>query len=82
MGSTSATLRETVATDSNGLHFDLSVAQLAQAGVDPGKPAVIEVRPYTTEDWERDNAGRVYESAADMDAALDEYRALPDAESA
>jgi hypothetical protein len=77
-----ANLGETVATDSNGLHVDLSAAQLAQAGVDPGKPAVIEVRPYTTQDWERDNAGRVYESTAEMDAALDEYCALPDTESA
>jgi len=49
---------------------------------DPGKPAVIGVRPYTTEDWERDNVGRVYESTAEMDAALYEYCALPDAESA
>lgn len=77
-----ANLSETVATDSNGLHVDLSAAQLAQAGVDPGKPAVIEVRPYTAQDWERDNAGRVYDSTAEMDAALDEYCALPDAESA
>lgn len=77
-----ANLSETVATDSNGLHVDLSAAQLAQAGVDPGKPAVIEVRPYTAQDWERDNAGRVYESTTEMDAALDEYCALPDAESA
>ncbi len=74
-------LSETVATVSlQGLHIAFSPAQLAQAGVDPGKPAVIEVRPYTTEDWERDNAGRVYESAAEMDVALDEYCALPDAE--
>jgi hypothetical protein len=73
----SRALGETVSTDSNGLHVDLSAAQLAQAGVDP---AVIEVRPYTAQDWERDNAGRVYESATEMDVALDEYCALPDAE--
>jgi hypothetical protein len=79
METSRAKLRETVTTDSNGLHVYLSPAQLAQAGVDPGKPAVIEVRPYTTQDWERDNAGRIYESTAEMDAALDEYRALPDA---
>lgn len=69
----------TITTDSNGLHVHLTPAQLAQAGVDPGKPAVIGVRPYTTQDWERDNAGRIYESTAEMDAALDEYRGLPDA---
>lgn len=77
-----ATLSETVTTDRNGLHVDLSPAQLAEAGVDPGNLAVVEVRPYTTQDWERDNAGRVYESTAEMDAAFDEYCALPDAESA
>jgi hypothetical protein len=82
MEASRANLRETVTTDSSGLHVDLSPAQLAQAGVDPGKPAVIEVRPYTTEDWQRDNAGRIYESAAEMDAALDEYCSLPDAASA
>lgn len=74
-----AKLRETVTTGSDGLHVHLTAAQLARAGVDPGKPAVIEVRPYTTQDWERDNAGRIYESTAEMDAALDEYRALPNA---
>ncbi len=37
---------------------------------------------YTAQDWERDNAGCVYESTTEMDAALDEYCALPDAESA
>lgn len=82
MEASRANLSETVTTDSNGLHVDLSPAQLAQAGVAPGKPAVVEVRPYTTQDWERDNAGRVYESTDEMDAALDEYCALPDAESA
>ena len=76
-----AKLSEMVTTDGNGLHVHLTPAQLARAGVDPGKPAVIEVRPYTTQDWERDNAGRIYENTAEMDAALDEYRALPDAES-
>ena len=77
-GAFRANLSETVATNSKGLHVAFSPAQLAQAGVDPGKPAVIEVRPYTTEDWERDNAGRVYESTAEMDVALDEYCALPE----
>ena len=81
MEASRANLSETVSTDSNGLHVDLSPAQLAQAGVAPGKPAVVEVRPYTTQDWERDNAGRVYESTTEMDAALDEYCALPDVES-
>ena len=76
-----AKLSETVATDSSGLHLHLTPAQLAQAGVDPGQPATIEVRPYTTQDWEHDNAGRIYENTAEMDAALDEYRALPDEES-
>jgi len=82
MEASRAKLSATVTTDSSGLHVHLTPAQLAQAGVDLGKPAVIEVRPYTTHDWERDNAGRIYESTAEMDAALDEYRALPDAESA
>jgi hypothetical protein len=81
MEASRANLRETVTTDSSGLHVDLSPAQLAQAGVNPGNPAVIEVRPYTTQDWERDNVERVYESPSEMDAALDEYCALPDAKS-
>ena len=77
-----AKLIETVTTGSDGLRVHLSPAQLAQVGIGPGKPAVIEVRPYATQDWERDNAGRIYESTAEMDAALDEYCALPDAETA
>jgi hypothetical protein len=81
MEASRANLSKTVATNSKGLHVAFSPAQLAQAGVDPGKPAVIEVRSYTTEDWQRDSAGRVYESIAEMDAALDEYCALPDPES-
>lgn len=76
-----ARLSVTVVTDSNGLHVAFSAAQVRRVGVDPGRPAVIEVRPYTTQDWERDNEGRVYERAAEMDAALDEYCALPDADS-
>lgn len=79
MEASRAKLRKTVPADSNGLHVLLNPAQLAQAGVDPGKPAVIEVRPYTTRDWERDNAGRIYENTAEMDAALDEYRSLSEA---
>jgi hypothetical protein len=82
MEASRASISETVTTGTDGLHVDLSAAQLAQAGVAPGKPAVIEVRPYTALDWERDNEGRVYESTAEMDAALEEYCALPDAESA
>jgi hypothetical protein len=55
----------------------------ARASGDAEKPAVVvEVRPYTAQDWERDNAGRVYESTLEMDAALDEYCALPDLKSA
>ncbi len=45
------------------------------------REALAARRRYTAQDWERDNAGRVYESTAEMDAALDEYCALPDAES-
>ena len=82
MVSSRATLRETVATDGSRLCVEFSAARLAQIGVNPGEPVVIEVRPYTNQDWERDNAGRVYESASEMDAALDEYCALPGAESA
>lgn len=43
-------------------------------------PEPIGARPCTTQDWERDNAGRVYRDAAEMDEALDEYCGLPDAE--
>lgn len=80
MWASRATFSVRVETDSDGLHVDLSAAQLVQAGVDPGKLALIEVRPYTREDWERDNAGRIYESTSEMDAALDEYCALPGVE--
>jgi hypothetical protein len=82
MVSSRATFRETAATDSDGLHVDFSAARLAQIGVDPGEFVVVEVRPYTTQDWERDNAGRIYGSTADMDGALDGYCALPDVEGA
>ncbi len=69
MPASRASLSVSVTTDSSGLRVDLTPAQLAQAGVDPGQPAVIEVRPYTKEDWERDNAGRIYDTTAEMDAA-------------
>lgn len=39
-------------TDENGLHLDRE--QLERAGITPGSRALVEIRPYTEEDWVAD----------------------------
>lgn len=39
-------------TDEKGLHVDRE--QLERAGIKPGSRALVEIRPYTEEDWVAD----------------------------
>jgi hypothetical protein len=39
-------------TDEKGLHVDAE--QLERAGIKPGSRALVEIRPYTEEDWVAD----------------------------
>jgi hypothetical protein len=69
-------VKQVIATDKDGAK--LSPEQLAHAGVKPGDHAVIEIRPYTTRDFERDDVGRVYDTVAGFVDSLEDYCALPD----
>ena len=53
-------VKQVIATDKDGAK--LSPEQLADAGVKPGDRAVIEIRPYTKRDFERDDVDRVYDT--------------------
>jgi hypothetical protein len=68
-------VKQVIATDKDGAR--LSPEQLADAGVKPGERVVIELRPYTQQDWERDNAGTVYHGVDEFKAAMDEFTSLP-----
>jgi hypothetical protein len=54
-------------TDQTGLHVDAE--RLARAGIKPGSRAVIEIRPYTEEDWVADGE-RTFQSGAEFLAYL------------
>ena len=69
-------VKQVIDTNSDGAR--LSPEQLAHAGVKPGERAVIEIRPYTKRDFERDDAGRVYETTEEFVTSLEEYCELPD----
>ncbi len=62
----------------NGVRVVLSAEELAQAGIQPGDDVLLEVRRYNSEDWLKDNEGRIYYSTEELDAAMEEYLALPD----
>lgn len=69
-------VKQLIATDKDGAK--LSPEQLADAGVKPGHRAVIEIRPYTRRDFERDDAGRVYDTVEGFVDSLEDYCELPD----
>lgn len=71
-------IEETVRAGDGGPHVCLSPAELVETAVEPGGMAEVEVRRATREGWIAANAGRVYESAGDMDRAINELRALPE----
>jgi hypothetical protein len=50
-------VKQVIATDKDGAK--LSPEQLADAGVQPGEQAVVEIRPYTEEDWIAETEGKV-----------------------
>ncbi len=65
-------------TDGNGVQVALSAQELEEAGIQPGEDVVLEVRRYNSEDWIRDNEGRIYYSTEEFDAAIEELCALPE----
>jgi hypothetical protein len=71
-------MKTVIATDEKGAR--LSPEQLADAGVKPGEPAVVEIHPYTKRDFEHDDAGRVYDTAEEFIDSLEEHCQLPDGE--
>jgi hypothetical protein len=71
-------VKQVIATDKDGAK--LSPEQLADAGVKPGDRAVIEIRPYTKRDFERDDVGRVYDNVEGFVDSLEDYCELPDGE--
>jgi hypothetical protein len=50
-------VKQVIVTDKDGAK--LSPEQLADAGVLPGRQAVVEIRPYTDEDWIAERDGKV-----------------------
>ncbi len=50
-------MRQVIATTKNGV--TLTPEQLASAGVEPGERAVIDIRPYSEEDWIAETEGKV-----------------------
>ena len=71
-------VKQVIATDKDGAK--LSPEQLADAGVKPGDRAVIEIRPYTKRDFERDDVDRVYDTVEGFTDSLEDYCELPDGE--
>jgi hypothetical protein len=54
-------------TDEKGLHVDAE--QLERAGIKPGSRALVEIRPYTEEDWVADGE-RTFASGGEFLAYL------------
>ena len=50
-------MKQVITTDENGAK--LSPEQLADAGVKPGEQAVVEIRPYSEEEWIAEAEGKV-----------------------
>jgi hypothetical protein len=52
--------KQVIATDEDGAR--LTAEQLADAGVAPRERAVVEIRPYTEDEWVAEADGRVLSS--------------------
>ena len=50
-------MKRVIATTKNGPR--LTPEQVADAGVEPGERAVIEIRPYSEEEWIAETDGKV-----------------------
>jgi hypothetical protein len=50
-------MKQVIATSKDGAR--LTPEQLADAGVEPGERAVVEIRPYSEEDWIAETEGKV-----------------------
>ena len=57
--------KQVIATDEDGAR--LSAEQLADAGVAPGERAVVEIRPYTEDEWVAEADGRVLSNEEFLD---------------
>jgi hypothetical protein len=44
----------------DGMHIDVGVQELEQAGIHPGEEVLLEVRRYTAEEWIAAGEGRVF----------------------
>jgi hypothetical protein len=51
-------MKQVIATTKDGAR--LTPGQLADAGVEPGERAVVEIRPYSEEDWIAETEGEVF----------------------
>jgi hypothetical protein len=60
-------MRLIATTDEHGLHVDRE--QLERAGIRPGSRALVEIRPYTEEDWVSDGE-RTFSSGEEFLAYL------------
>jgi hypothetical protein len=63
----SGTMQLIATTDEHGLHVDRE--QLERAGIKPGSRALVEIRPYTEEDWVADGE-RTFENGEEFLAYL------------
>jgi hypothetical protein len=50
-------MKQVIATSEDGAR--LTPEQLANAGIEPGERAVVEIRPYSEEDWIAETEGKV-----------------------
>lgn len=50
-------MKQVIATSEDGAR--LTPEQLADAGIEPGERAVVEIRPYSEEDWIAETEGKV-----------------------
>jgi hypothetical protein len=53
----SLAVKQVIPTDEDGAR--LSPEQLADAGVEPGERAVVEIRPYNEDEWVAEAEGNV-----------------------
>ena len=53
-------MKQVIATGKDGAR--LTAEQLVDAGVEPGERAVVEIRPYSEDDWIAETEGKVLSS--------------------
>jgi hypothetical protein len=68
-------VNQVIATSQDGVRH--AHEQFVDGGVEPGERVVIEIRRCTERDFERDDAGCVYESVEAFVGSLEDYCELP-----